>query len=78
MQWNHLLKERPDDSSVDRAMERWVRKGVFEAVWVHLVEVCDDLGGVDSEWQAAGACLGEATAVGTVPAPTPPIEPRGA
>lgn len=78
VQWNHLPKEYPDDSSVHRTMQRWVKKGVFEAIWAHMVDVCDDLGGVDFEWQAADGCLGKAAAVGTVPAPTLPTEPRGA
>jgi putative transposase len=78
VQWNHLPKEFPDDSSVHRTMQRWVKKGIFEAIWGHLVEVCDDLGGVDFEWQAADGCLGKAEAVGTKSAPTPPIGVNGA
>lgn len=78
VQWNRLPKEFPDDSSVHRTMQRWISKGVFEAIWAHLVEVCDDLGGVDFEWQSADASLGKAAAVGMQPAPTPPTERKGA
>ncbi len=78
VQWNHLPMEFPDDSSVHRTMQRWIKKGVFEALWAHLVEICDDLGGVDFEWQVADGCLGKAAAVGTVLAPTPPTEPKRA
>ncbi len=78
VQWNRLPSEFPDDSSVHRTMQRWIRKGVFEAIWAHLVEVCDDLGGVDFEWQAADGRLGKAAAVGTESAPTPPTEARRA
>lgn len=78
VQWNRLPTEFADDSSVHRAMQRWIRKGIFEAIWAHLVEVCDDLGGVDFEWQAAEGSLGKAAAVGTQSAPIPPAEPSGA
>jgi len=37
VQWNHLPKEFPDDSSVHRTMQRWIKKGVFEALWTELV-----------------------------------------
>jgi len=72
VQWNRLPKEFPDDSSVHRTMQRWIKKGVFQAIWAHLVEVCDDLGGVSFDWQAADGCLGKPAAVGTKSAPTPP------
>lgn len=70
-QWNRLPKQFdngdpfPDDSSVHRTMQRWIKKGVFEAIWTHLVEVCEELGGVDSEGQAADGCLGKLASVGT-------------
>ena len=78
VQWNRLPREFPDDSSVHRTMQRWIARGVFEAIWAHLVEICDDLGGVDFEWQAADGRLGKAAAVGTIPAPTPPTGPSQA
>jgi putative transposase len=65
VQWNHLPREFPDDSSVHRTMQRWIKKGVFTAIWSQLVQTCDDLGGVDFEWQSADGCLGKAEAVGT-------------
>jgi len=78
VQWNHLPKEFPDDSSVHRTMQRWINRGVFEAIWAHLVDVCDDLGGVDFQWQAADGRLGKAAAVGTTQALTPPTGPKQA
>lgn len=65
VQWNHLPKEFPDDASVHRTMQRWIKKDVFEAIWAELVEVCDELGGVDFQWQAADGCLGKPEAGGT-------------
>jgi putative transposase len=64
-QWNQLPKEFPDDSSVHRTFQRWVRLGVFERLWARLVEACDELGGVDWEWQAADGMLGKARLGGT-------------
>ena len=31
-QWNRLPKEYPDDSSVDRTLQRWIGLGVFERI----------------------------------------------
>ena len=56
-QWNQLPKIFGDDSSVHRWFQRWVRDGVFEAVWASLVSDCEELGGVNWEWQAADCCL---------------------
>jgi len=64
-QWNQLPKEFPDDSSVHRTFQRWVRLGVFERLWARLVEACDELGGGDWEWQAADGMLGKARLGGT-------------
>lgn len=71
VQWNHLPKEFPDDSSVHRTMQRWIKKGVFQAIWAELVEVCDDLGGVNFSWQAADGCLGKARFGGDAIGPNP-------
>ena len=70
-QWNRLPREFPDDSSVHRTFQRWVRAGVLERVWAVLVERCAELGGVSWEWQAADAALGKARLGGTTLAATP-------
>ena len=59
-QWNQLPKEFPDDSSVHRTFQRWVVQGVFDRMWTVLVEACDELGGVNWEWQAADGAMGKA------------------
>ena len=63
-QWNRLPQEFPDDSSVDRTFQRWVRAGVLARVWAVLVEQCAELNGVNWEWQAADAALGIARSGG--------------
>src|SRR5438094_845289 len=52
-QWNHLPKDLPDDSTVHRTFQRWVRLGVLERIWSTVLSACDELGGVGWEWQAA-------------------------
>ncbi len=62
-QWNHLPKEFGDDSSVYRAFARWEKKAIFDILWAILLTKCDDLQGVDWQWQAADGCLGKARGV---------------
>lgn len=65
-QWNQMPKgEFPDDSSVHRTFQRWVERGILEIVWAELIEECEELGGVDFEWQAADGAMGKARFGGT-------------
>ena len=59
-QWNRLPKEFPDDSSVHRTFQRWVELGVLDLIWASLIEECEELKGVDWEWQAADGAMGKA------------------
>jgi len=59
-QWNALPKEFPNDRSVHRTFQRWVRLMVLDRIWAVLVEGCAELGGVDWQWQAADAALSKA------------------
>src|SRR4051794_15418181 len=52
-QWNRLPKEFPDDSTVHRTFQRWLAAGLFRRVWAVLIGRCEDLDGVEWEWQAA-------------------------
>ena len=74
-QWNHLPEELPDDSTVHRTFQRWVRLGVLERIWAALLTGCAELGGVDWRWQAADAALGKARFGGTTSGPTRPTAP---
>lgn len=64
-QWNQLPERFPDDSSVHRTFQRWVRLGLFARLWAVLVEQCNELGGVHWEWQAADGATGKAQLGGT-------------
>jgi putative transposase len=70
-QWNHLPQEFPDDSSVHRTLLRWVRLGVFQRIWAMLVSNCEELGGLDWEWQAADGAMGKARCGGDLIGPNP-------
>ena len=62
-QWNHLPAEFGDDSSVYRAFARWESKAIFDILWAILLTKCDELQGVDWQWQSADGCLGKARSV---------------
>jgi putative transposase len=65
VQWNQLPKEFGDDSSVHRTFQRWERLKVFDQIWATLVAECEELGGVNWEWQSADAAMGKARLGGT-------------
>src|SRR3954468_12941286 len=75
-QWNHLPKDFPDDSSVHRTFQRWVEMGILDRIWAALIEECEELGGVEWEWQAADGAMGKARLGGIFSALTPPIGER--
>jgi transposase len=59
--------------SVHRTFQRWVRLGLFERLWATLVQACEELGGVDWEWQAADGAMGQGALGGTSSAAIRPI-----
>jgi transposase len=69
-QWNHLPKDFGDDASIHRTLQRWIKRGVLERTWAKLVEICDELGGVDWKWQSADGAMGKARFGGMMSAPT--------
>lgn len=65
-QWNQLPSEFPDDSSVHRTFQRWVKLGILERIWATLIRQSEELGGVDWQWQSADAAMGKARLGGTL------------
>ena len=59
-QWNRLPKHLGDDSTIHLTFQRWESAGVFPRVWAVIQTRCDELGGVDWEWQSADASVGKA------------------
>lgn len=72
-QWNVLPAKFGDDSSVHRTFQRWITLGLFDRVWALLIQQCEELGGVDWQWQAADAVMGKARLGGTKSGRTPLI-----
>ena len=54
-----------DDSTIHRTFQRWVGTGVLHRMRGALVEGCEELDGVDWEWQAADGAMGKALFWGT-------------
>jgi putative transposase len=77
-QWNVLPRRFGDDSSVHRTFQRWVRLGVLPAIWAKLVEDCEELDGVDWQWQSADGAMGKARFGGATSVVTPQIGARTA
>jgi len=81
-QWNRLPKCFGDDSTVHRWFQKWVRQDVFEAMMAILINECDELEGVEWEWQSADCAMGKTRMGGEKRGPTRPIaanpEPRRA
>ena len=59
VQWNHLPGEFGDDASIHRTFQRWVKRGVIARLWAVLVEACDELKGVDWQWQIFDCVMGK-------------------
>ena len=70
-QWNELPKVFGDDSSVHRAMTRWVACDLFEHLWALLLSECDELGDVEWKWQSADGAMGKARHGGDDVGPNP-------
>lgn len=72
-QWNALPKQFGDDSSVHRAFQRWVNKGIFDRILAALIERCQKLGAIDWQWQSADGAMGKARCGGIMWEKTPRI-----
>lgn len=77
-QWNQMPQELGSDSSNHRWFQQWREDGALEQIWATLIEHCDELGGVEWDWQAADAMLGKARFGGPISARTPRIERKTA
>jgi putative transposase len=75
-QWNHLPKDLGDDSTIHRTFQRWEACGLFPRIWTTIQSRCDELGGVDWDWQSADTAMGKARMGGTSPIASGP--PTGA
>ena len=58
-QWNQLPQRFGNDASIHRIQQRWETLGLFDALWAMVLSRCQDLDGVDWDWQSADGCLGK-------------------
>jgi putative transposase len=72
-QWNHLPKDLGDDSTIHRTFQRWEACGLFPRIWTTIQSRCDELGGVDWDWQSADTAMGKARMGGTSPIASGPL-----
>ena len=72
-QWHAIPRAFGDHRSIHRTMQRWIAHGVLELTWSLLVATCDELGGVDFEWQAADCSMGKTRFGGIKSVRTPRI-----
>ena len=71
-QWNQLPRSLGDDSTIHRTFQRWERIGLFSRIWERVQSRCEELGGVDWEWQSADGAMGKARLGGMPSGGTPP------
>ena len=59
-QWNRLPEKFGDDSRVHHWFQVWARHHVFRRIWAVLLEECEELGGVNWNWQSTDGCINKA------------------
>ncbi len=57
---NQLPKSLGSDRTAHRYFQRWVNNGVLQRIWKKMTKACDELGGVDWQWQSADGAMGKA------------------
>ena len=60
VQWNQLPRQFGDDASVHRTFQRWVARDVIGRLWALLLGACDELRGVEWQWQSFDCAMGKA------------------
>ena len=51
-QWKMLPKDYGSGSTCHRRFQQWVRLGVFQKLWIKLLQVYDDVRGIKWNWQS--------------------------
>jgi transposase len=51
-QWKSLPKEYGSGSTCHRRFHEWIQSGVFQKLWVRLLEIYDDARGIRWRWQS--------------------------
>lgn len=75
-QWDQLPEKFGPKSTVHDWFQRWNKHGVMAQIMAVLIEECDELDGVEWEWQAADGAMAKARLGGTKSARIPRIEQK--
>lgn len=51
-QWKMLFRDYGSGSTCHRRFQQWVRLGVFQRLWIRLLQVYDDVKGIKWNWQS--------------------------
>jgi len=70
-QWNQTPDRFGSSSTVHKWFQAFARDGVLAEIWAKLVRECEQLGGVDWEWQAADGVMGKSRFEGDARGPNP-------
>ena len=74
-QWKMLPAEYGSGSTCHRRFQEWVEKGVFQKLWVKVLEQYDELRGIRWMWQSLDSLTVKAPLGGKPRVPTRRIEP---
>ena len=75
-QWKELPEEYGSGSTAHRRFQQWVSQGIFEKVWVTLLQRYDDVQGIKWRWQSLDSSSVKAPLGGRRQVPTLPTEAR--
>jgi len=59
-QWEQLPRRFGPKSTVHDWFQRWAADGILQRIWATVAAECDELEGVDWQWQSADGRLGKA------------------
>jgi putative transposase len=64
-QWKMLPKEYGSSSTCHRRFQEWMRLGVFQKLWIRLLEIYDYVRGIEWKWQSLDSVSVKASLGGT-------------
>ena len=70
-QWKAFPREYGSGSTCHRRFQQWVGEGVFERIWVRLLQTYDDVQGIKWRWQSLDSSSVKAPLGGAKTGPNP-------
>jgi len=75
-QWKMLPREYGSGSTCHRRFQEWVSLGIFQKLWVRLLQIYNSVRGIKWRWQSLDSASVKAPLGGTRQAPVRQIEAR--